>query len=43
MAVCDNGNFYRDYRELFNFEVNLKFVFNVVISLKNETLKKNCV
>lgn len=34
VVVCDNENFYRDCRELFHFEVNFKFVFNVEISFK---------
>lgn len=34
VVVCNNENVYRDSRELFHFEVNFKFVFNVEISFK---------
>lgn len=35
----NSGSFYGDYRELFCFEVNLKFVFNGVISFKIKQLQ----
>lgn len=40
LVACNNENFYRDCRKFFYLEVNLKFVFNGVISFKVKHFQK---
>lgn len=40
VVACNDENFYRDYRKLFYLDINLKLVFNGVISLKIKHFKK---